>query len=113
MVIPKMIIGEVNWTNISSDWPGFILSGYDYIFQNWTYPLMFLGIIGYVYCINRSAMSAAAAICFMFAIYGVTGIFSYPEVAGYSLLNWIIVIVSFSGLFTTLFISIGKNKRGV
>ena len=99
-----MILGEVNWTNISSDWIGYILTGYDNIFGNWTYPLMFLGVVGYIYCLNRSAMSAAAAICIIFGVYGVTGIFRYGEIAEFSLLSWVIVIMSFSGLFTTLFI---------
>lgn len=97
------ILGEVNWTNISGDWPGFILSGYDNIFQNWTYPLIFLGLVGYVYCINRSALSAAAAICLVFGIFGITGIFRYPDIANFSLLGWVIVVASFAGLFTTLF----------
>jgi len=99
-----MLLGEVNWSNISSDWAEFIMSGYTNIFENWTYPLIFLGVVGYVYCVNRSAMSAAAAICLIFGIYGVTGIFRFPEVAQFSFLSWIITLVSFSGLFTTLFL---------
>jgi len=99
-----MLIGEVNWSNISSNWAEFALTGYDSIFQNWTYPLIFLGIIGYVYCISRSAMTAAAAVCIIFSIYGFTAVFCYPDIAGFSMFGWIIVIVSFGGLFTTLFI---------
>ena len=94
---------EVNWTNISSDWIGWTMSGYDAIFGHWTYPLIFLGIIGYVYSINRSAMSAAAAICLVFGIYGALAIFRYPDIAEFSMLGWIIVIISFAALFTTLF----------
>lgn len=99
-----MLIAEVNWTNISSDWIGYILSGYDSIFNHWTYPLIFLGVVGYIYCLNRSAMSAAAAICIIFGVYGVTGVFRYGDIAQFSLLSWTIVIVSFSGLFAALFI---------
>ena len=99
-----MILGEVNWTIISSNWADFIMTGYDAIFQHWTYPLIFLGIIGYVYCVNRSAISAAAAICIIFGVYGTTAIFSYPDVAGFSLLGWLITIVSFSGLITLMFV---------
>lgn len=99
-----MILGEVNWTNISADWVGYIMKGYDSIFNHWTYPLIFLGVVGYIYCVNRSAMSAAAAICIIFGVYGITGIFRYGDIAQFSLLSWVIVIVSFSGLFTTLFI---------
>ena len=103
-----MLLGEVNWTNISSNWADFIMTGYDAIFQHWTYPLIFLGIIGYVYCVNRSALSAAAAICIIFGVYGTTSIFRYPDIAGFSLLGWLITIVSFAGLFTLLFV----RKRG-
>jgi len=104
-----MLLGEVNWTNISSDWAGWIMTGYDNIFQNWTYPLIFLGVIGYVYCVSRSATAAAASICLVFGIFGITGIFRYPDIAEFSMLSWIIVIISFAGLFTTLFIS---KQRG-
>jgi len=94
---------EVNWSNISGNWAEWMMSGYDQIFGHWTYPLIFLGIIGYVYCINRSAISAAAAICITFTVFGATAIFRYPDTPEFSLLGWIIVIVSFAGLFTLLF----------
>jgi len=100
-----MIVGEVNWTNISGDWAGWLMTGYDNVFQHWTYPLIFLGIIGYVYCVSRSAITAAAAICLIFCIYGATSIFRYADVAEFSMLGWIITIVAFAGLFTTLFVS--------
>jgi len=48
-------------------------------------------------------MSAAAAICIIFGVYGITGIFSYPDIAPFSLLSWGITIISFSGLFAVLF----------
>jgi len=107
------ILGEINWSNISGNWGEFALTGYDYIFGNWTYPLIFLGIVGYVYCINRSAVSAAAAICIIFSIYGITGVFSYGDIAQYSMLSWVIVVFSFAGLFTTLFITIGKKRSKI
>jgi len=103
MNLPNIIM-EINWSNISSNWSEFAISGYDSIFGNWFYPLVFLGIAGYIYCINKSAISTAALICIVFAVFGVTGIFRYPDIAEYSLLSWIVVIVSFSALFTTLFI---------
>ena len=98
-----LILAEVNWSNISGDWASWILTGYDNVFGHWTYPLIFLGIIGYVYCINRSAVSAAAAICIIFGVYGITGVFRYGDIAEFSLLSWVITIASFAGLFTTLF----------
>lgn len=100
-----MFLADVNWSNITGDWAGWIMTGYDNIFQHWTYPLIFLGVIGYVYCISRSATTAAAAICLFFAIYGGTAILGYPDVAEFSQFGWIITIVAFAGLFTTLFVS--------
>ena len=98
-----MLFMEVNWSNITGNWSDFILTGYNNIFQNWTYPLIFLGFICYIYCINRSAMSAAAAICIIFGVYGITGVLSYPDIAPFSLLSWGITLTSFAGLFAVLF----------
>jgi len=98
-----MPFGDVNWSNISGNWSEFFLLGYKGIFGNWTYPLIFLGIIGYVYAINRSAVSAAALICIVFGVFGVTDIFATSSTAGFSLLSWVITIVSFAALFVTLF----------
>ena len=106
-----LLLGEVNWTNISGDWAGWIIGAYDTIFANWTYPLIFLGIVGYVYCINRSAMAAAVAICLIFGIYGAAAIFSYSEISQFSMLGWVITVTAFAGLFTTLFIS--RHRQNV
>lgn len=99
-----MWIGAVNWTTISNNWVDFAMSGYTNIFENFTYPLVFLGIIGYIYAVNRSAISAAAGICIIFAVYGGTAIFNYPENVYFSYLGWFIVIFSLSGMFTLLFV---------
>ena len=107
MLLPQILM-EVNWTNISANWGDFALSGYEYVFGNFVYPLIFMGIIGYVYAINKSAISAAAAICIAFTIFGITGIFSFPETTQFVTLSWIIVILSFAGLFTLLFTKKGR-----
>ena len=99
------LFGEVNWSNITGNWSDWITTGYTNILGNWFYPLAFLGIIGYIYCINRSAMGAAAGICIIFGVYGITNIFAAPDIYPFSLFSWAIVIVSFSGLFTVLFAS--------
>ena len=99
-----MLFGEINWTNISGNWMDFFMSGYTGIFENFTYPLIFLGIIGYVYCITHSAMGAAATICLTFGIYGVTGVFATGSSAEFSILSWLITLISFSALFVTLFV---------
>ncbi len=104
-----MIIFEANWSNISSDWIGYIMTGYEYIFGNWVYPIIFLGIVGYVYAVNRSAISAAAGICIVFAAFGVTGIFRFPEIVQFSALAWGITVTSIAGLFVLLFTKKGRH----
>jgi hypothetical protein len=99
-----MFVGEVNFSNITNSWSEYALTGYTNIFGVWVYPLLFLGIVGYVYCISRSAITAAVAICLVFGVFGITGVFSYPAIAEYSMLSWVIVILSFAGLFTALFV---------
>lgn len=98
-----MMFLEVNWSNISADWIGWLMTGYDNVLGNWVFPLIFLGIAGYVYCMSRSAVTAAASICLIFGIFGVTNIFRYPDLATVSMISWLIVIVSFVGVFVTLF----------
>ena len=96
------ILGEVNWSNISNDWADWMLTGYRNILGDWVYPLIFMGIVGYVYCINRSATSAAVAICLIFTVFGVTGVFAGSD--EHVVLMSIVSIVSFSVLFVHLFI---------
>ena len=105
---PFIVLFDVNWSNISGNWIEYALTGYENIFGAWVYPLMFLGLIGYVYCINRSAFSAAALICIMFSVFGVTGILSEPETLNFTLISIIVTVFSFAGLFVVLFL---KNKR--
>ena len=98
----------VNWSNITSNWEYFIMQGYRYVFQHWVYPLIFLGIIGYVYAVNRSAISAAVAICITFAVFGITGVFSFPETSRFVAISYVIVIFSFAAMFTLLFTKKGR-----
>jgi hypothetical protein len=100
----NFILLETNWSNISGDWIGWLSTGYEYVFGNWLWALIFFGIIGYIYAVNRSAISAAAAICIIFGVFGATGIFRFPETSMFSMISIIIVVTSFAGLFTLLFV---------
>jgi len=102
------IFAAVDWDTISSNWIEWALTGYKNIFGNWVYPIVFIGIIGYIYCINRSAFSAAAGICITFAVFGVTGVFSQPETMYFTLISWVLVIFSFAGLFVILIVKKGR-----
>ena len=97
------LLATVNWTNISGNWTEWILQGYTGILTDvWLYPVLFMGIIGYVYAITQSATSAAVTIALVFGIFGVTGVFAGPSEFGF--LSWAIVITAFSAAFTALFV---------
>jgi len=99
----SLILGEINWSNITGNWIEFATSGYTYVFQNFFWPIVFFGITGYVYAVNRSATAAAALICILFTVFGFTNVFAAPELGIYSQLNWVVVVVSLSGLFVAVF----------
>jgi len=106
-----LLFFEVNWSNISTNWADFIMSGYDDVFGHWVYPLILLGIVGYVYCINRSALSAAAGICIIFSVFGATAVFRYPDIPEFSLIGVLIAVGSFAGLFAVLFTMRQRSVR--
>lgn len=104
-----MLIFDVNWTNISADWYSYITNGYDYVFGNWLLPILFFAIAGYVYAVNRSALSAAAVICITFAVFGVTGVFRYSEIQPMLTMAIVIAGMSISGLLVLLFVKKGRH----
>jgi L-cystine uptake protein TcyP (sodium:dicarboxylate symporter family) len=93
---------EVNWSNITSNWADFILTGYTNILGVWFYPLVFFGLVGYVYAVNRSAMSAAALLCIVFVVFAGTGVFA--NVDAFSQIASGLVTVVFAGLLVLVFV---------
>lgn len=85
------------------DWA---LEAYTVLFGVWVWPLIFIGIIGYVYAVNKSATSAAVAICLIFGIFGITGIFA--DVGEFSQFSSLIALFSIAGGFVALFLN--KNR---
>jgi len=100
------ILMDVSWSNISGNWSEWIMTGYTNILGVWVWPLVFAGIIGYIYTLSHSVTAAAVVICLAFGIFGITGIFAGPS--EFSFLSWIIVIMAFSGAFVALFT--GRKK---
>jgi len=101
------ILADVNWTNISGNWMEWFFQGYTEILTDvWFYPVLFAGIIGYIYAITHSATAAAVSIALVFGIFGVTGVFAGPS--EFAFLSWAIVITAFSAAFTALFA--GRKK---
>jgi len=91
----------VSWENISGNWTTWVTDAYTGILGNWFWPLVFFGVIGYVYAINKSATSAAVAICLVFGIFGVTGVFA--DAPDFVFINMAIVLIAVSGAFTAIF----------
>lgn len=105
------MVGVVN-KNMGSIWDSFIQGIFDYgmsaydPFGIWKYPLIILGIIGFVYATMESAIVAIIAIVFSLTIYGATtDIFN--DVPDINLFMYIITIVGIALLLTVLFI---KNR---
>jgi len=100
-----MIVAAVkNITEIMDQ--GFIdwaLSAYETLFGVWMWPLIFVGIVGYVYAVNKSATAAAVAICLIFGIFGITGIFA--DVGEFSQFSYVIALFSIAGGFVAVFLN--------
>jgi len=90
---------------INQGWVDWTLEAYKTLFGIWMWPLIFTGIVGYVYAVNKSATSAAVAICIIFGIFGITGIFA--DVGEFSQFSYVIALFSIAGGFVALFM----NKR--
>ena len=97
---------EINYSNISQDWMGFFLQGYKSIFGIWMWPLFFIGLVGYVYAVQKSATAAAVTICIIFGIFGATG--ALANAGEFTTLSFVLSVFSIAGAFTALFI---KNRR--
>ena len=89
------------WTNFSQGIFSYSLDAYGNL-QPWFYPLVFIGIIGYVYTATHSVITAIVAILITFGLYGTTtDIFNTTP--DFVLLMNIIVLVGVSTLIFTLF----------
>ena len=96
----------VNWSNIGGNWSTWITDAYTGILGDWFWPIVFFGVIGYVYAVNKSATAAAVAICLVFGVFGVTGIFAdTPE---FVMINYMILIFAVSGAFTAIYMRRGR-----
>jgi hypothetical protein len=95
------IICDINWSNISGNWMGWFTEGYTNILGVWFYPLVFAGIIGYVYALSHSATAAAVTICLAFGIFGVAGIFA--DVPQFANIMYAVILASFSGAMIAIF----------
>lgn len=95
--------------NMGTIWQGFMegiieygMSAYDPL-GIWKYPLIFVGVFGFIYGWMQSVTVTVVAIIFTFAIYGVTtNIFA--NVPDLTLFLYIITLMGIALLITVLFI---------
>ena len=76
--------------------------------EPWVYPLLFVGIIGYIYTSMHSVTSAVVAIIITLGLFGVTtSLFTYtPEI------TQLFYIISIMGI-TSLIVTMLMKHRGV
>ena len=100
-MIPVLL--DINWTNVSSNWMSWFFTGYFVVIgEVWFYPLVFFGIIGYIYALSQSATAAAVAITIMFTVLGVSGIFSsIPE---FTAISAGVTVTSIAAAFVAVFV---------
>ena len=91
-----------NFTYVINNLWDWSMQGYENALGFFVYPLIFSGIIGYLYLKTESAMVATAAILLIVGGYTVTGIFA--DVQPWILLLQIIATLSTIGLIL-LFLS--------
>lgn len=89
------------WGNFSSGIFEYAMDAYSSL-EPWTYPLIFIGIIGYVYTATHSVITAIAAILITFGIYAATTNV-FVDVPDVSLLMSLISLIGISALIFTLF----------
>ena len=93
---------EINYSNISQNWMDFFLGSYKTVMGVWVWPLIFLGIVGYVYAVQKSATAAAVALCIIFGIFGATDVLS--NAGEFTQFAYLMSVLSIAGAFTALFI---------
>jgi len=89
------------WTNFSNGLIEYAMDAYSNV-EPWTYPLIFIGIIGFVYTATHSIITAVAAILIVFGIYATT-VNVFENVPDVSLFMYIVTLVGISALIFTLF----------
>ena len=104
-----MTVGQDIWQNFTSGIMDYGLQTFAPI-DPWFYPLVFVGLIGYVYTALNSVIGAVVAILLTFAVYGASNIV-FPEgpVSGISMFLYIIVVVGVSFLLMTVILKYIKK----
>jgi hypothetical protein len=89
------------WTNFSGGIFEYALSAYNNL-EPWTYPLIFLGVIGYMYSATHSVITAIVAILITFGIFATTTSI-FVDVPDLGLFLNIVTLVGISALIFSFF----------
>ena len=90
------------WENFTNGFLDYAMSAYSSL-DPWVYPLVFVGIIGFIYATMNSVIVAIVAIFFTLGIFAVTtNVFA--AVPDLTLFLYIVSIIGIAVLITTLFI---------
>lgn len=91
------------WSNMTSNFPKYATDAYSAI-DPWFYPILFLGIIGYVYAYTKSVVVASVAILITLGLFGVTGFVGVGTLGNFL---YIVVAIGLGSLIITFI----KNYR--
>ncbi|MBE3095352.1 MAG: hypothetical protein IMZ52_10010 [Actinobacteria bacterium] len=97
-----MAAGVEMWENFSKGIIPYAMSAFSGL-EPWVYPLIFVGIIGYVYATVNSVIVAVVAIIITFGLYATTTDI-FVNVPDLNLFFYIVVLIGLTLLITTLFI---------
>ena len=91
-----MFIMDV-WSNMTRNFPKYATDAYGAI-DPWFYPLLFFGIIGYVYAYSKSVVVASVAILITLGLFGVTAFVGVGLVGNFL---YIVVAIGLGSLIIT------------
>lgn len=91
------------WDSLSSGFFDYAMSAYDSM-GDWVYPIIMLGLIGWLFGVTNSVIAAVAGIIVMVGLYGTSVLVDVPDVL---FILYIIVLFGIASLFTVLFV---KNR---
>jgi len=92
----------ISFTNFSGDFINWSLTPFQTYVGFMMWPIIFTGVIGFVYVITENIGSTVAAIFIIFALFGTTNAFiQAPE---FSSIFFLISALGLSGLVLTIFI---------
>ena len=95
------------WTNFTRSVPQYAVEAYSAV-DPWFYPILFIGIIGFIYTSMNSITAAIIAILITFGIFATTTSI-FTEVSELTQFLYIITVVGLTMLIVTLILS---KKRG-